>query len=159
MCNPAFIAVGISAATSVAGGFMQAQQYRMQAQGMERQAKSEEATGAYNSQRLADSNNRRLDEMRAGYLSSGIALEGAPNEVIQDSATQASLDEQAIRYDANVRADNQRFQARLARANAGNAILGGFLNAAGTVAGGYANWQDKQDQRTLLRNPYVGFAQ
>lgn len=151
--------MGVSAATSVAGGFMKAQQYRMQAQGMERQARSEEQTGAYNSQRLADSNTRRLDQMRAQYLSSGIALEGSPDEIIQDSATQASLDEQAIRYDANVRADNQRFQARLAKANAGNAILGGFLDAAGSVASGYAGFQDKQDQRTMLRNPYLGFAQ
>jgi hypothetical protein len=88
-------------------------------------------------------------------LSAGISLEGSPGDVIADSATQASLDEQAIKYGARVQAGNLRFEARQARSNSGSAMFGAVLGAAGSVLGGMNDYNDFQQRRTMITNPYL----
>jgi len=156
MCLP-LIGAAIGAAGSIAGGAMQAQGYRAQAAYQQRQSVMELQRGNYEAARLTDQNNRRLADMRGQYLSMGIGLDGSPLDVIQDSASEASLDEQAVRYGAKVRSDNLAFESKMSRMNAGNAMVGGVLGGIGEMVGGFAQQRAQNQQRTMIRNPYLAY--
>lgn len=158
MCDPLSLTVAtaaIGAASSLYGGFQQAEAYGMQAEAAERSAVGEERSGAYAAKRIADANKRALDSMRGQYLSAGFALTGSPAAVIEDSAREGSLDEQAPIYDARIRAANKRFEARMARFNKTSAQVGAVLNAASSVTGSFANYRSFEEQRTKLKSPYA----
>jgi hypothetical protein len=153
MCLP--IIAGIVSA--VGTGISAVQQYqagRAQAAALDRQALMEGQRGAYEAQRQRGINDRRIASMQGQYLSSGIALTGSPMDVLDDSATEASLDEQAIRYGAKVRSDNLRFEGSMARMNANQALVGGAFGAAGDVFGGIMSQRSYNQNRTMIRNPY-----
>jgi hypothetical protein len=157
MCDPITIGTAITAGATLYSGVRQAQAYNTEAQFADRQAVMEGRRGAYEAARTRDANDRKLAAIRSGYMSSGFAIEGSPAAVIEDSATQASLDEQAIKFGARVKTDNLRFQAGQARSNAGTAMFGAVLGAAGNVAGGFARQQDFQSRRTFITNPYLTY--
>lgn len=156
MCLP-LIGAAIGAVGSIASAAAQSASYNAQSQYAERQSQMELQKGAYESSRLSDQNNRKLAEMRSQYLSSGIALSGSPTDIIADSATEASLDEQAIKYGAKVQSDNLAFESGLAKSNAGSAMVGGILGAASSLVGGFSKMSENRQSRTMLRNPYGGF--
>lgn len=169
MCFPALAAIApaISAISTVAGAGLSAigaiQQSRAQAASLkaqaeyaERQREMELQKGGYEAGRANDQSTRAIDRMRGQYLSSGIALSGSVTDVIADSALEASLDEQAIKYGATVRADNLAFEAGLARANAKSVRQAGVMNALAPIigaAGSLAN-QSIDRQRTKMLGPY-----
>lgn len=159
MCDPVTITMaasaGIGAVSSLVGGFQQAEAYQMQSQVAERSAVMEERSGAYAARRIADANKRALDAMRGQYLAGGFALTGSPAAVIEDSAAEGSLDEQAVKYDARIRADNARFEARLARHNKTSAQVGAVLGAASSAVNGWARNVEYKESRTRLTNPYA----
>ena len=115
--------------------------------------------GNYDAAIQARSNDRQLASMRGQYLSGGVALSGSALDVLQESATQASLDEQAIRYGAQVESDNYRFQAGLARSNAKSATTGGYLGALATGVNSLssANPTAGSTQRTVISNPFTQY--
>ncbi len=154
MCLP-LIGAAISAVGTIASASAQSQSYKAQAAFQKRQAIMEQQRGAYEGARLRDRNDRQLASMRGQYLSSGIALSGSALDVLQDSATEASLDEQAVRYDSQVRADNLNWSAKMSRMNASNAMTGGVLGALSTAIGGIGQQMDQNSQRTMIRNPYA----
>lgn len=156
MCLP-IIGAAIGAVGSLASASAHSQSYKAQAQFQQRQAVMEQQKGFYEGSRVKDNNDRQLASMRGQYLSSGIALEGSAAEVLQDSASEASLDEQAIRYGTQVRADNLNWSAKLSRMNASNAMTGGVLGALGTMVGGLSQQMDQNSQRTMITNPYAAF--
>src|SRR6185437_6911850 len=130
------LGAAIGAVGTLASASAQSQSYKAQAQFQNRQAAMEQQKGAFEGASLKDQNDRQLATMRGQYLSSGIALDGSAAEVLQDSASEASLDEQAVRYGAQVRADNLNWSAKLSRMNASNAMTGGVLGALGTMVSG-----------------------
>jgi hypothetical protein len=138
------IGAAISAAGTIASASAQSASYKAQAQYAQRQALMEQQKGAYEAARQNDRTTRQLANMRGQYLSSGIGLSGSAADVISDSATQASLDEQATRYNAQVASDNDVFQSRLARQNASSAMTGGYFGALAQGIGGV----------TKMLNPY-----
>lgn len=151
----AILGAAISAAGTIASAAAQSASYRAQAQYASRQAQMEQQKGAYEASRLNDRSTRQIAGMRGQYLSSGVALTGSAADVIADSATEASLDEQAVKYGAQVRADNYAFESKLARQNAGNAMAGGFLGAAGNIVGGLSQQMSINANRTMITNPYL----
>jgi hypothetical protein len=73
---------------------------------------------------------------------SNLGMEGSALDIVRDSETAANLDALNIRHDAGERAREARYgaaQARsrssLARQMAGRARLGGYIGAAGQIAG------------------------
>lgn len=153
----ALIGGAISAAGAIASASAQSASYKAQAKYQKRQASLEEQQGAYEANRQKTANDQQIADMRGQYLQGGIALEGSPSSVIESSATQASLDEQSIKFGSKIRADNARFSASLASANASTAMTGGFLSAAGAMIGGINNQITQNAQRTMIRNPYANF--
>jgi hypothetical protein len=115
----------------------------------------ERQKGAYEAARQNDRSTRQIANMRGQYLSSGIGLSGSAADVISDSATQASLDEQAVKYSAQVQSDNYTFESKLARQNASNAMTGGFIGAAGSLVNGLAQQMNINANRTMVTNPYL----
>lgn len=155
MCIDPFtlIAAGVSAAGSIMGAQQQSDAYKTQAQFADRQARVEQQQGAYEAGRLADQNNQKLAGMRASYAHAGVALEGSPTNVIVSSAEQASLDEQAIKYGAQLRSDNARFEGAQARANASSAMSGGVIGAITPFVNAFS--QASQNKRTRIMNIYA----
>ena len=133
----------------------QSASYETQAEFNDRQAETTAQKGNYDANQQSRQNDRQLANIRGQYLSSGIALSGSATDVLQDSATQASLDEQAIRYGAQVTSDNYRFQAGLARSNAKSAQMGGYLGALSTGVNTLSGINTQNQQRTMISNPYV----
>ncbi len=161
MCIPLLPMLGaaVSAVGTIASAQAQASSYKMQAAYADRQAQMSQQKGAYDAAQLARQNTRQLAGMRADYLNSGIALEGSALDVLADSATQASLDEQAIKYGAQVQSDNYRFQASLARSNARSATTGGYLGALATGINAFSSMSQMNQQRTMISNPYQRYNQ
>jgi hypothetical protein len=161
MCDPVsalmIAGAGIGAVGSIYGGMSQGAAYDDQARFAERQAVLEGQAGAYEADRLRTRNTRALAGMQQQYVSSGIdASSGSAREVIEDSAREAALDEEAVLFGAKLRADNRRFEARLAKSNAQSARIGGFISAAGNLVGGATNAVGFNSQRTVLQSGYAG---
>jgi hypothetical protein len=79
---------------------------------------------------------RALAAQRAGFLASGVALEGTPVEVLADMAAENQLDVDAIRHGARIRAGEELAQAWVHRARARTAQVGGTLGALSSLTGG-----------------------
>jgi hypothetical protein len=161
MCDPvsALMVAGgaIGAFGSIYGGMQQGAAYDDQARFAERQAVLEGQAGAYEADRLRTRNTRALAGMQQQYVSSGIdASSGSAREVIEDSAREAALDEEAVLFGAKLRADNRRFEARLARSNAQSARIGGFIGGVGNLIGGATSAFDFNSRRTVLQSGYAG---
>jgi hypothetical protein len=158
MCNPVALAIVggvVGAAGSLYGGMQQGAAYDDQAAFADRQAMLEGQAGAYEAARLRTHHARALSGTRQQYSSSGIdPNSGSAREVIEDSAREAALDEEAVLFGAKLRADNQRFEARLARSNANSARTGGVLGGLGNLLGGFTQATDFATQRTVIAEPY-----
>lgn len=148
-----------SAAVGAAGSLYSSSQqtgaYRQQQAVAERRADVERQQGAYEASRSRDSATRQLASMRGGYASAGFALSGSPLNVIADSAAEASLDEQAIRYGATMRADNATFEAGQAGRNARSARVGGVIGAISPLINAFSQNRQNNQNRTMIRNPYL----
>jgi hypothetical protein len=159
MCDPIVLSVVggvVGAAGSLYGGMQQGAAYDEQAAFAGRQAMLEGQAGAYEAERLRTRSTRALAGMRQHYSSSGIdPNSGSAREVIEDSAREAALDEQAVLFGAKLRADNQRFEARRARSNAQSARVGGGLNAVSGLLGGFTRAASYTPERTVMT---TGFA-
>ncbi len=151
------LGAGISAAGSIASASAQSASYKAQAAYADRQAQMAAEKGNYDAAIQARSNDRQLASMRGQYLSGGVALSGSALDVLQESATQASLDEQAIRYGAQVQSDNYRFQSGLARSNAKSAMTGGYMGALATGFNTFSGISQTNQQRTMISNPYTQY--
>lgn len=162
MCDPATLAIAggfIAGAGQLYSGFSASQSYNDQATLADRQAVMEGQAGAYEMRRVKARNDRVIADNKQQYISSGIALEGSAAEVIADNAREASLDEQAVLYGAQVRSENKRFEARLARKNATSAIISGVIGAASSVAGGFSQSNSFKGDRTRIVGPYQSYTQ
>ncbi|GAA0614857.1 hypothetical protein [Paenochrobactrum glaciei] len=151
------IGAGVSVAGQIAGAQAQSASYKQQAAYADRQARMASEKGEYDAILQGRSNDRQIASMRGQYLSSGIALSGSSLDVLQESATEASLDEQAIRYGAQVQSDNYRFQAGLARSNAKSAVTGGYMGALATGVNAFTGISQHNQQRTMISNPYTQY--
>lgn len=159
MCDPmSAVMIGgslLAGAGSLYSGFQQAAAYEDQADFAERHSVLERQAGSYERDRLRTTTERQLGRMRSQYLSAGIdPNSGSAREVIEDSAREAALDEEAVLFGATMRSDNQRFTARLARSNAGAARVGAVFDAASSVIGGITSAGTFQANRTTISNPY-----
>lgn len=139
MCAPAMAVIGgiVSGVGSLVSGMQQAQALEQQAAWQQRQAVIEEQRGKYESERERDRARRLISRQRAGFLSAGVSLEGTPEDIIADTTAETELDVQAIRYGAQIRADNHRAQAAMTSASASQARTGAIFGAISPIIGGF----------------------
>jgi hypothetical protein len=149
------IGAAVSAAGTMYSAASSAASYRAQAKFAERQSMLESQKGAYEAQRLNDASTRQISKQRGAFLSNGIDLSGSALDVIADSATEASLDEQTIKSGAKIESDNQAFTAKMAEMNASNAMFGGALGAISPFINAFSEKKQRNQQRTFVTNPYA----
>jgi len=140
MCPPLlailpYAGMAVSAAGSVMGGMMQQSQAKAQAAAYERQAQMARLQGEYQAQRKQEDIDRVTGEQLAGAASAGVSLDGSPSDVIASTASSGALDTAALRWNARIQADDLGYQARIARMNGRNAMIGGIVGAAGGLLG------------------------
>lgn len=92
-----------------------------QADARRRQAVIDQDSGAYKATQQRRQVDRVLGKQRAGFASSGIALSGTAADVIDESTAEGALDVAAIRWNSQISADNERYNAKINDMNAKNA--------------------------------------
>lgn len=117
MCSPLIGGI-VSGIGSLMGSRSNAAAARAQARFHDRQAAMERQRGAFEGARAMDKARRLRGRQVANFAASGVQLSGSPGSVIDDSAAEAALDVQAIRYGAEARASNEQFQAQQSRKKA-----------------------------------------
>lgn len=142
MCGP--IAIGIagiavSAAGSLAQGAMNKQAYTESAALASQNAEQERLRGLYEAIQYRKQGMALLSTTRAAAAAGGVGLTGSALEVLTQTAAEIELDVEAIKYGAQVNANNLEHQARIDRANANRAAAGGFWNAAAGAVTGASN--------------------
>lgn len=86
-------------------------------------------------------NRMRLGEQRAAAAQSGFDPSSGDFAALQvESAANAELDALTTRYTGQMQAVSLENEARGLRANARTANMQGYLNAAGSLAGGFAKY-------------------
>lgn len=129
MCPPALMLMG--AAVTAAGNVMGAQgqaagaraqedQARAQAALLRRQAEMEMTTAGQAQRRKSEGLDKLTGAQRTAVAASGVAMAGSAEDVILDTTREATLDIDAIGYNAQVKAGNLYYGARVQDTNAEN---------------------------------------
>lgn len=84
-------------------------------------------------------NRRKLATIRAAYGSSGLALEGSPLDVLEDSAIEGELEVGRIQQQGQTKAMGYSESATLSRMRADAARTAGPINAVSSLIGGATN--------------------
>jgi hypothetical protein len=80
---------------------------------------------------------RKLGLLQANFGASGLdPSTGSPLDVFADSVANATLDNQTVKYNYQMKALGYQNSASLDSAEADNATTSGYLSAAGTLLGG-----------------------
>jgi hypothetical protein len=79
---------------------------------------------------------RRIGSARAGYGASGVALEGSPLDIIEQSALEAELDRQNILYAGDLKASGFESTATLEESRGKSAMTGSIFKAGSSLLTG-----------------------
>ncbi|MES0811295.1 hypothetical protein ABLO27_17550 [Roseibium sp. SCPC15] len=145
MCHPAVLAA-VSVAGSLAGGVVQAQGIRQQA---EAQAKAEErraelaerqkvvnqTQGSFERKRTLEQQQRIIGQNRAVGAERGLSETGSLVDVQNDSDYEAAQNIEAIRYRVDGQRDNLNFEAKTALERANSSRRAGRYGAASAIIG------------------------
>lgn len=151
MCLP-MAAIGgvLGAVGSIASAQAQAAGFEAQARQAERQAELERDKGAVEIARTRDASARLTGRQVTAIATSGVSLSGSPQDVIRDSITEANLDIGAIRFGRDVNVQNFETQADIARLNARQTRVGGFIGALTPLVNSFS-----QSESTVLSSVFA----
>lgn len=149
---PLIISVAITAAQALSKGYADAQTQKNQANAYEYNARIAEqnaniakSEGIIEEARAAEDAYRARGRLAAGQAQGGILGSVSGEAVANDYANAAKEDMFNIQFKNKLQtqgllseAANYRSQAKVARSNARQSILGGWLGGMGSVAGGAA---------------------
>jgi len=127
----------VGAMGSIAAGQAQANAANAQAYAYQRQAMLERQQADFNANQQQEKAIKLISAQRAGYLASGVALQGTPLDAIADTTRQSDLDVQAIRYNGEIKAQNFEAQAAVFRTKAASAQQGGLIGALSPLIKGF----------------------
>ena len=91
---------------------------------------------------------KQLGDLRAGYASSGVQMEGSPLDVLASSVKNAELDSLIIRSQGATNAWGFSAESQLQRKRASSALTSGYLQAGTTAASGLAGSYSSSIQGT-----------
>lgn len=105
---------------------------------------------------------RRLTYMRQGaanaaYGASGVAMEGSPLDILEQSAAQEELDALNIRYRGEIGAQSAEGQAELSRMRGSAAAQAGMMGAGSAILMGAAKAVSAYKGGTGGGNPASGY--
>ncbi|MBX9867998.1 MAG: hypothetical protein K2Y14_13885 [Burkholderiales bacterium] len=143
------------AASSIFGGYTQAGNYDAQGNALDQQSQMQKlqaqqiATNGTNKQNSQQQEAAKVaGQQRAAIGQSNLATTtGSMADVIDASGAKAMLDKYNIAYDTEIQsksaidqANMSSYQANVARGNAKNSVIGGYIGAAGSVLSGIGNY-------------------
>lgn len=136
----------ISTVVSAAGSMMQAQQQsaqmEMQAKMHERQRRLEREAGAHEAEGATRQGDRVLGSQRAGIAASGLDLNiGSSLDAQIDNSLEVQRDVDAIRWNSQIKQDNEKYKAQESRYNAKQTKKAGYLEAIVPFINGAAKLQ------------------
>lgn len=138
MCDPfTLMAVGtaVSAAGTVATGYMGMKAGEANADGYRQQAIMREEKAKFDSSQAITRFQRTQGQAIANIGTTGISIESF-SDVLADSAIESALEVEAIKWQGTAEANNLRFQADAQEYQGKAAFIGSLFAAAGQVAGG-----------------------
>ena len=146
MCTP-MMAAGAGIAGGVLGGIGAAGQHtanadslEAQAAGLKRDIAAEKLRSAYEIARAREETSRVQGRARAGFAANGLALSGSAAEVLRDTAIEADLDVEAIRWSSAEKVKSLNFQRKTAQYNAKQARTAAPLAFLSSALGGVAKF-------------------
>jgi len=134
------IGTAVTAGSTVLQGFAAANQAEAQAKFQRREARMQEAAAAAEEESFRRSARRLRGRQLVQIAKSGGDLSGSPLEVFADSAAEAELDAQAIRFAGSEQAARSRAEAGLSRLQARTYRIGGFAGGAGALGAGLSDY-------------------
>ena len=134
------IGVAVSAVGSVVSGIQQSQAASYNAAVANQNAMIARNNAEYQAKQQERAARIRIGAAEANYGASGITTEGSPLDVLEESARNAELDAQVIKYQGQIRAAGYMDQAALDSARADSALEGGVFGAVGAVGKGASNF-------------------
>lgn len=144
-------AVALSAASSIAGGFVEAKGLRREAKALDESARRTESQGAADSVAAYRESRLAIGEDMAALAGSGFAIgSGSAQDVLSQALIEREMEGMNIRHQAYLEAQEKRAAARDRRKAAKSAIYMGLLNGATAAVGGAA--QMRSDARAERRN-------
>lgn len=81
-------------------------------------------------------NRRQIAAIRTAYGASGLALEGSPLDVLEDTMIEQETEVERVRYSGKMKAMGYGEEATLARMRADSARSAGAIGAASAIIGG-----------------------
>lgn len=111
-------------------------------------ALAESKTAAVNE---ATNQTRAVQRQKLAYLSSGVALEGSPLIVLEDTRKAGQQQVDAILSRGSAQYELGMRQAEITKNKGRAALLGGILQGAASAGKGYQSYQN-----TTLKNPNTG---
>lgn len=136
------LGAGISAASALASGFGESRAYSQNARVSEQNADIIRTKGAYDERQQQAQANRLLAEGRVAVAKSGGTMSGSALDVMADSAAQAEMDRQAIRYNTDIDVLGQQSQASMYKSQAKRARTMGLIGAGTALLGGITPFVD-----------------
>lgn len=140
---PAWVQVA-GAAVSAVGSIMSAQK---QASMYEQNARVNEQNALLMTAQATEQERRQragLEELKArqrvGVAKSGVTMNGTPLLVAEDITGQGELDALTIRYNGEMKSNDQKYQAAVNRYQASEAKTSGYFKAATSILGGMAGF-------------------
>lgn len=122
----------VSAMGAIQQGKAQKAQYKAQALYEKRQAQMEEIQGGYEAYKVEQKSKQIAGAQEAGFAASGI--EGpVVSDTIRASIAEADMDKQAIRFGAEAKASNRRYQASIYKMQGDIAMQAARMNAFGAL--------------------------
>lgn len=130
----------VQAISAISTSRQQASQLKQNATIHENNARLFTAQAAEQERKHRQSTEAMLARNRVAVAKSGVTMSGTPLLVAEDITGQSELDALTIRYNGQMRASNERFQASVAKAQASNVVKGGYMSAVGSILGGVAGF-------------------
>jgi hypothetical protein len=134
----AIAGAGVSAYSAVQSGQQQKSAADFNAATAARNAQIAQDQGAQQAAMQQRNAAKQLDAARAATGASGVTMEGSPLDALQNSAMNASLDNQTIKYNAKIKAYGNTNEAGMYTAE-GNAMqTKGYMTAGSDILTGAA---------------------
>lgn len=137
--NPLTLAIAftvVSAAGDIVQGFQQKRAADAEADLLEQQGRLQAEEAQAEAQRVADERRKFRKQQKLAFLKNGIVLAGSPLLVLETTRRESQAEVNAIARRGSAQAKLSFANAAQTRTAGRNALLGGFFNAAGTVASG-----------------------
>lgn len=125
--------------SSIQQGKAQAQAHKYNAAVAQNEAIAARQAAAFEADRVRQRRDKVLSSQRAAFGKSGLALEGSPLALMEDTAAEAELDALVVQHQGSVMAARAESQAALDRMQAKQARTAGYFGAGASVLRGVSS--------------------